>query len=189
MHQKIYIVDDNYVVNKVKDLVAIPGEIGLTVKVGLYSGLRQEEIIYLHNTDICNDLSGCSCNKLHVIKKPNGLTVVIMNLFRGHKKCYFTILPTLIFEQFRKAANFDKGALDVAHKLTKRITNVKFVELRKIHYNVMSRVMDMNEADILAGRAKSVSARHYALYELDRLTDAYHHGWQKLGIVISDMLI
>jgi hypothetical protein len=27
--------------------------------------------------------------------------------------------------------------------------------------------MDMNEADILAGRAKSVSARHYALYELE----------------------
>jgi hypothetical protein len=43
MHQRIYIVDDNYVVNKVKDLVAIPGEIGLAVKVGLYSGLRQEE--------------------------------------------------------------------------------------------------------------------------------------------------
>jgi intergrase/recombinase len=121
------------------------------------------------------------------------LTVVIMNLFRGHKKCYFTILPTLIFEQFRKAANFDKGALDVAHKFiysfTKRIVDVKFVELRKIHYNVMSRVMDMNEADILAGRAKSVSARHYALYELDRLTDAYHHAWEKLGIIISDMLI
>jgi hypothetical protein len=31
----------------------------------------------------------------------------------------------------------------------------------------------MNEADILAGRAKSVSARHYALYELVRLGDAY----------------
>ena len=29
-----------------------------------------------------------------------------------------------------------------------------FVELRKLHYNVMRRVMDMNEADILAGRAK-----------------------------------
>ena len=111
-----------------------------------------------------------------------------MNLFRGHKKCYFTILPTLIFEQFQKIPNFDRGALYVAHNLTKRITNVKFVELRKIHYNVMSRVMDMNEADILAGRAKSVSARHYALYELDRLTDAYHHAWEKLGIVISDMI-
>jgi hypothetical protein len=34
--------------------------------------------------------------------------------------------------------------------------------------------MDMNEADILAGRAKSVSARHYALYELDRLTETYN---------------
>ena len=56
MHQRIYIVDDNYVVNKVKDLVAIPGEIGLTVKVGLYCGLRQEEIICLHNTDICSNL-------------------------------------------------------------------------------------------------------------------------------------
>jgi hypothetical protein len=60
-------------------------------------------------------------------------------------------------------SNFDKGSLDVAHKLTKRIVDVKFVELRKIHYNVMSRVMDM--------------------------TDAYHHGWQKLCIIISDMLI
>jgi hypothetical protein len=49
--------------------------------------------------------------------------------------------------------------------------------------------MDMNEADILASRAKSVSARHYALYELDRLTDAYHQAWEKLGIIISDMLI
>jgi hypothetical protein len=45
-----------------------------------------------------------------------------MNLFRGHKKCYFTILPTLIFREFRKAPNFDKGALDVAHKLTKRLS-------------------------------------------------------------------
>ena len=49
--------------------------------------------------------------------------------------------------------------------------------------------MDMNEADILAGRAKFVSARHYALYEVDRLTDAYHQAWEKLGIIISDILI
>jgi hypothetical protein len=42
--------------------------------------------------------------------------------------------------------------------------------------------MDMNEADILAGRAKSVSERHYALYELDRLTDAYMQSREKLGV-------
>jgi acetyl esterase/lipase len=60
-----------------------------------------------------------------------------------------------------------------AHKLTKKTANLMFVELRKIHYNVMRRVMDVNEADILAGRAKSVSAKHYAMYELDKMTEAY----------------
>jgi hypothetical protein len=53
----------------------------------------------------------------------------------------------------------------------------------------MSRVKDMNEADILAGRTKSVSARHYALYELDRLADAYHQAWEKLGIIISNQSV
>lgn len=40
--------------------------------------------------------------------------------------------------------------VEVAYKFSKRIANIKFVELRKIHHNVMFRVMDMNEADILA---------------------------------------
>jgi hypothetical protein len=57
-----------------------------------------------------------------------------------------------------------------------------FVGLRKLHYNVMSRVMDMNEADILVGRAKSVSARHYALYELNRMADGYVQAWTKFGV-------
>ena len=38
--------------------------------------------------------------------------------------------------------------------------------------------MDMNEADILAGRAKVVSAKHYAMYEMDKLVDCI----QKHGI-------
>jgi hypothetical protein len=42
--------------------------------------------------------------------------------------------------------------------------------------------MDMNEADILAGRAKSVSAKHYAVYELDRLADTYVQCWERLGV-------
>ena len=73
------------------------------------------------------------------------MTVVIMNLFRGHKKCYFTILPTSIFEQFRQLPKFDKADLEVAHKLSKRIANIKFLELTKIHYNVMSRVIYKHE--------------------------------------------
>jgi hypothetical protein len=72
----------------------IEGHIGLTVKVGLLSGLREEEIIYIHKTEICDNLEGCDCNKLHVFNKNNGTSVIVVNWFRGHKKCYSTLLPT-----------------------------------------------------------------------------------------------
>ncbi len=71
------------------------------------------------------------------------------------------------------------------YKLTKKIANIMFVELRKLHHNVMRRSMDMNEADILAGRAKSVSAKHYAMYELDKLTNSYMQAWSKFGLKFS----
>jgi hypothetical protein len=83
-------------------------------------------------------------------------------------------------------SNFTDVDIDVAHKLTKKIANIMFVELRKLHYNVMRRVMDMNEGDILAGRAKSVSAKHYAMYELDKLTEVYAQAWNKFGVNISE---
>jgi intergrase/recombinase len=185
MHQRIYIVDDNFVSNKVKHLLAIQGDIGQTVKVGLFTGLREDEIIYIHNKEICSNLGGCSCNKLHLVTKPNGLTVVVVNWFRGHKKCYFTILPTVMWEQFRNIPSFNHTDIDIAHKLTKKNANLMFVELRKLHYNIMRRSMDMNEADILAGRAKSVSAKHYAIYELDKLTEAYAQAWEKFGVNIA----
>ena len=52
MHQRIYIVDDNFVANKIRDLLAIQGDMGLTIKVGLFSGLREDEIIYMHNKEM-----------------------------------------------------------------------------------------------------------------------------------------
>ena len=45
--------------------------------------------------------------------------------------------------------------------------------------------MDMNEADILAGHAKSVSAKHYAMYEMDKLVDSYTEAWNKFSIRIE----
>lgn len=39
--QKVCLVDDNYVSTKVGALMRIQGQIGLTVKVGLLSGLRR----------------------------------------------------------------------------------------------------------------------------------------------------
>jgi len=185
--QKVYLVDDNYVSTKVRDLMKIEGQIGLTVKVGLFSGLREEEIVHIHKTEICDNLGGCDCSKLHVINKRDGVSVIVVNWFRGHKKCYFTILPTAVWNQFRELKSFDSVDIEVAHKLTKKVANVMFVGLRKLHYNVMSRVMDMNEADILAGRAKSVSARHYALYELDRMAEDYVQAWKRFDISLSSL--
>jgi intergrase/recombinase len=169
--------------------MAIQGDLGLTVKVGLFSGLREDEIIYMHNKETCNNLGGCSCNLLHAVTKSNGLTVVVINWFRGHKKCYFTILPTIIWERFRGLSNFNHVDIDIAHKLTKKTANIMFVELRKIHYNVMRRVMDINEADILAGRAKSVSAKHYAMYELDKMAEEYKEAWQRFGVNTDELAI
>jgi hypothetical protein len=184
-HQRIYIVDDNYVQEKVTKLLSIQGDIGLTVKVGLFSGLREEEIVYLHNQELCQNLGGCECPKLHAFSKPNGLTIVVVNWFRSHKKCYFTILPTRVWNSFRAVPGFSSADIQIAHKVTKKTADVKYIELRKIHYNVMRRTMDMNEADVLAGRAKSVSAKHYVLYQLDKLVEAYEMAWRKFGRAVS----
>lgn len=60
MHQKIYLVDDNFVDDKIKDLMTIKGDIGLTGKVGLFSGLREDEIVYIHDKETCTN-PGCYC--------------------------------------------------------------------------------------------------------------------------------
>lgn len=49
--------------------------------------------------------------------------------------------------------------------------------LRKLNYNVLLKTMSPMEADIVAGRAKSVSAQHYALYEMDAMADKYEKAW------------
>ena len=58
MHQKIYLVDDNFVADRIKGLMTIQGDIGLTVKVGLFFGLREDEIVYIHDKEICSNLGG-----------------------------------------------------------------------------------------------------------------------------------
>ena len=42
----------------------------------------------------------------------------------------------------------------------------------------------MNEADISAGSAKSVSAKHYAMYDMDKLADCIQV-WNKFCVKIE----
>jgi len=184
IQHRVYIVDENFIEQKLKKLLAIQGDFGLIVRMGLYSGLREAELVYVHDMEICANQGGCKCYKLHVINKQNGLSIVLINWFRAHKKCYFTILPTQIWSRFRDLPTFDMGNIEIAHSMTKKVAAVKFMDLRKIHYNVMCRVMEMNEADILVGRAKSVAAQHYAMYELDNMAEEYNQAWTKFGISV-----
>ena len=42
-----------------------------------------------------------------------------------------------------------------------------------------------DEADALAGRAKSVSAQHYVLHDLKSFADKYVKAWDNLGVKIQ----
>jgi hypothetical protein len=63
-----------------------------------------------------------------------------------------------------------------AHLLLKNYTDnkVSFMDLRKFHYNILCR-SELREqgTEVLAGRAKSVSAKHYLIYELDKMMEQY----------------
>jgi len=54
------------------------------------------------------------------------------------------------------------------------------MDLCKFNYNINVR-SEMKEmgAEVLAGRAKTVSARHYVLNELDELAEQYGRAWQR----------
>lgn len=187
-HGKLYIVDNNYLEAKLKLLNEMNGEIGLIVKFGLFSGLREDEMVYVYDKPICNNLSGCYCNNLHVLQKPNGISIILIQWHRGHKKCYFTITPTSLFEDFKSLTSFSYSPhIKSAHSYIKtKDATLNFMWLRKAHYNVMCRTMKPFEANILAGRAKTVDAKHYAMYELDLMSKSYVESWSKFGINMNN---
>lgn len=184
---RIYLVNPNYLQTKLNALLAIPGEIGFSVKMGLFTGLREEELYYIHDKEICNNELGCKCNNLHPIEVDNfGITIIGINWIRGNKKVFVTILPTNMWQQFRKLSKFDRHDIVAAHSITKRDADILYMGLRKIHYNVMRfrDTMTSDEADALAGRAKTVSAQHYVLHDLRSFADKYVKAWNNFAVKI-----
>jgi intergrase/recombinase len=181
IHDRVWLSDDNYLQKMVESVLKIPGELGILIRFALYSGLRGEEITYVHNADICSKLSSCGCDMLHITEKNNGLSVVVMNRVVGQKHSYFTIIPTKLWLDFRSLPKMEYEQRKVAHALLKSRTNgqVAFKDLRKFHYNILCRSeMKESGAEVLAGRANSVSAKHYLLNEIDRMTEQYHRAWK-----------
>lgn len=184
MHDKVWITDQNYLDNTIcKILNAFTrGELAILIRFALFSGLRGEEIAYVHDKPICNRLASCDCDNLHVANKENGMSVIVVNRIMGQKHCYFTIVPTRVWLDFRSLPKTDYEFRKFAHLRLKEVTNgeVALMDLRKFNYNVNTR-SEMKEmgAEVLAGRAKTVSARHYLLNELDVLAVQYGNAWRK----------
>ncbi len=61
----------------------------------------------------------------------------------------------------------------------------------KIHFNVMrfKETLNLDEAEVLAGRFKSVSARYYILHDPEKLAEKYNVAWQNFGINLNQIRI
>jgi hypothetical protein len=106
-----------------------------------------------------------------------------------YKKALATILPTQYWNKLRKLSNFDYHDISTTHKIMKRDVGIGYTIMRKIHYNVMRfrETMGIDEAEVLAGRYKSVSGRYYVLHDPDKFTDKYITAWKNFGIDIKDI--
>jgi intergrase/recombinase len=137
----------------------MPGEIGFTARLGLLSGLREQELIYIKEKAICNDGYGCDCEKLHVVNNKNGMTIISIGWTRGNKKALATILPINYWNKLRSLPKFDYNDIVATHRIMKRDVGIAYIAMRKIHYNVMPfrEALAVDEAEVLAGRFKSVS--------------------------------
>ena len=84
---------------------------------------------------------------------------------------------------------FDYTDIAATHKIMKRDVGIAYIAMRKIHYNVMRfrDTVSLDEAEVLAGRFKSVSARYYVLHDPEKLTDKYITAWNNFGIDVGDI--
>jgi intergrase/recombinase len=186
IHDRLWIGDSEDLKERIKTVLNIQSnEFDILIKFALFSGLRGTEIEYCHQTPLCKNLTNCVCTNLHVKDKRNGFSVIVVNRRFGQKYCYFTIVPTRIWEQFRELNTVDYDRRKACHTLLAALTDkqVAFMDLRKYHYNVNYRSpMKEQGAEILAGRARSTSARHYLLNMIDEMVDHYQQGWLTYGV-------
>ena len=118
MKDHIYLVSPQFIEEKVKKIFEIPDEVGFTLL--LLSGLREQELVYIKEKEVCNYGYGCDCEKLHVVDCRNGMTIVAIGWTRGNKKALATILPTNYWNKLRALLRFDYSDIAATHKIMKR---------------------------------------------------------------------
>jgi intergrase/recombinase len=176
MKDHIYLVSPQFIEEKVKKIITL-------------QGLREQELVYIKEKAICNDGYGCDCEELHVVNCKNGTTIIAIGWTRGNKKALATILPKGYWKKLRTLPKFDYTDIAATHKIMKRDVGIAYLAMRKIHYNVMRfrDTLSVDEAEVLAGRFKSVSGRYYVLHDPEKLTDKYITAWNNFGISVHDI--
>jgi intergrase/recombinase len=117
------------------------------------------------------------------------MTIIAIGWTRGNKKALATILPINYWNKLRTLPKFDYNDIVATHRIMKRDVGIAYIAMRKIHYNVMRfrEALAVDEAEVLAGRFKSVSGRYYVLHDPEKLTDKYISAWQNFGVNISNI--
>ena len=90
-----------------QEATKLPGEIGFTSRLGLVTGLREQELLYIKEKPVCTDGHGCDCENLHLVSCKNGMTIIAIGWTRGNKKAVATILPTKYWDRLRALPKFD----------------------------------------------------------------------------------
>jgi intergrase/recombinase len=185
---RLILVDEGYISRMSKAVVErIKGELGIISQMGLLAGTREDELVHMYNTPVCNN-NICDtekCKNLHLINKKNGMTIVVVNWHRRGKHCYFTIIPTTLWQAFKALPKLSYYDIKSTHLYLKSRLDLKFMYLRKLHYNVMLRTLGKDAAEVLAGRANTVSARHYLMVEVDRLAGQVIDAWGNFGVQVE----
>ena len=163
--------------------MAIPGPVGLAIKIALLTGLRSEEILYIHRQEACN-VQSCDCSNLHIIDGQNGLSVVIINWFHDKQRCYLTMLPTRLLESFRTFVSVNEHDLANAEKAVMQSAGIDFDELREIFFCVMRSTMMAREFAVLTGKATPEAARDCITYKRDSMANQYCKAWEKFGVIL-----
>jgi hypothetical protein len=73
---RLILVDEGYIGRMSKAVVErVKGELGIISQMGLFAGTREDELVYMYNTPVCNNGNICDaekCKNLHLINKKNG---------------------------------------------------------------------------------------------------------------------
>ena len=109
MKDRIYLVSPQFVEEKVQKIFELSGEIGFISRLGLVTGLREQELLYIKEKQVCTDGYGCDCEELHLVNCKNGMTIIAIGWTRGNKKVLATILPTQYWNKLRALSNFETG--------------------------------------------------------------------------------